>query len=58
MIGDLQDSGVPGETEFLGRGANYCRVCEGPFVKSLRVAVVGFAEEAIMDSLFLADITK
>jgi thioredoxin reductase (NADPH) len=49
---------VPGETEFLGRGVSYCRVCDGPFFKGLRVAVVGFAKEAIMDSLFLADIAK
>lgn len=50
--------GVPGETEFLGRGVSYCRVCDGPFFKGLRVAVVGFAEEAIKDAVFLADIAK
>jgi thioredoxin reductase (NADPH) len=50
--------GVPGETEFLGRGVSYCRVCDGPFFKGLRVAVVGFAEEAIKDAMFLADIAK
>ena len=49
---------VPGETKFLGRGVSYCRVCDGPFFKGLRVAVVGFAKEAIADSLFLADIAK
>jgi len=50
--------GVPGETEFLGRGVSYCRVCDGPFFKGLRIAVVGFAEEAIKDAMFLADIAK
>jgi len=49
---------VPGENEFLGRGVSYCRVCDGPFFKGLRVAVVGFAKEAMMDALFFADIAK
>jgi thioredoxin reductase (NADPH) len=50
--------GVPGETEFLGRGVSYCRICDGPFFKDLRVAVVGFSEEAVKDVMFLADIAK
>jgi len=25
---------VPGETEFLGRGVSYCRVCDGPSLKA------------------------
>ena len=50
--------GVAGENEFLGTGVSYCRVCDGPFFKGLRVAVVGFTKEAIEDSLFMADISK
>ncbi len=50
--------GVAGENEFLGRGISYCRNCDGPFFKGLRVAVVGFTKEAIEDSLFMADISK
>ena len=50
--------GVAGENEFLGRGVSYCRVCDGPFFKGLRVAVVGFTKEAIEDSLFMADMSK
>jgi len=50
--------GVAGENEFLGRGVSYCRLCDGPFFKGLRVAVVGFTKEAIEDSLSMADISK
>ena len=50
--------GVAGENEFLGTGVSYCRVCDGPFFKGLRVTVVGFTKEAIEDSLFMADISK
>ena len=50
--------GVAGENEFLGRGVSYCRVCDGPFFKGLRVAVVGFTKEAIEDSLSMADTSK
>lgn len=49
---------VSGEDEFIGRGVSYCQVCDAPFFKGLRVAVVGFTKEAISDSLVLADIAK
>lgn len=50
--------GVAGENQFLGRGISYCRNCDGPLFKGLRVAVVGFTKEAIEDSLFMAHISK
>ena len=49
---------VSGEEELIGRGVSYCQVCDAPFFKGLRVAVVGFTKEAILDSLALADIAK
>jgi thioredoxin reductase (NADPH) len=49
---------VPGETKFLGRGVSYCPLCDAPFFKGLRVAIVGNAEEAVTDALFLADLAK
>ncbi len=33
--------GVPGESEFLGRGVSYCATCDGPFYKDQEIAVVG-----------------
>jgi len=49
---------VPGETELIGRGVSYCRVCDAPFFRGLKVAVVGFTKGAITDALFLADLAK
>jgi thioredoxin reductase (NADPH) len=50
--------GVPGEAELVGRGVSYCRVCDGPFFKGLKVAVVGFAKDATTDSLLLSEIAR
>jgi thioredoxin reductase (NADPH) len=49
---------VPGEAEFLGRGVSYCVVCDGPFFKNARTAVIGNSQEAGTDALFLATIAK
>jgi thioredoxin reductase (NADPH) len=49
---------VSGENELIGRGVSYCQVCDAPFFKGLRVAVVGFTREAILDSMALAGIAK
>ena len=49
---------VLGETEFLGRGVSYCAVCDGPFFRNARTAVIGNSHEAATDALFLADIAK
>lgn len=45
--------GVPGETEFIGRGVSYCAVCDGAFFKDKNLVVVGGGDTAIEDSVFL-----
>ena len=45
--------GVPGETEFLGRGVSYCAVCDGAFFQDKKIAVIGGGDTAVEDSLFL-----
>jgi len=49
---------VPGETKLIGRGVSYCRVCDAPFFKGLKVSVVGFSEDAITDTLLLSEIAR
>ncbi|MEM0173047.1 MAG: thioredoxin-disulfide reductase [Sulfolobaceae archaeon] len=40
--------GVPGETEFAGRGVSYCSICDAPLFKGKRaVAVVGGGDSAL-----------
>ncbi len=47
---------VPGEEDFLGRGVSYCAVCDGPFFRRSKVAVVGNGNEAAIEALSLAEI--
>ncbi len=45
--------GVPGETEFLGRGVSYCAVCDGGFYKDKTIAVVGGGNSALEEANYL-----
>ncbi|MDR3284015.1 MAG: thioredoxin-disulfide reductase [Treponema sp.] len=50
--------GVPGETEFAGRGVSYCATCDGPFFRKKRVAVIGGGNSACDEALYLAALTE
>ncbi|MCK4744904.1 FAD-dependent oxidoreductase [Candidatus Parcubacteria bacterium] len=50
--------GIVGENEFVGKGVSYCFVCDGPFFKNKRVAVVGGANSAAMAADYLAKICR
>ncbi len=49
---------VRGEEEFLGRGVSYCAVCDGPFFRNAKVAVVGNSNETAIEALSLAEIAE
>ncbi len=49
---------VAGEQEFAGRGVSYCAVCDGPFFRRTKVAVIGNGNEAAIEALSLADIVE
>ncbi len=50
--------GVPGEEEFLGKGVNYCAVCDAPLYGDKIVAVVGGGNSGIDAALFLSKYAK
>jgi thioredoxin reductase (NADPH) len=50
---ERQKLGVPGETEFIGRGVSYCATCDGAFFRDKVVAVVGGGNAAVTEALEL-----
>ncbi len=50
--------GVPGETEFRGRGVSYCAVCDGAFFKRRKVVVVGGGNSASISALYLSNLAS
>lgn len=45
--------GVPGETEYAGKGTSYCAVCDGAFFKGETIAVVGGGDAAVEEAEYL-----
>ncbi|MBR6399675.1 MAG: FAD-dependent oxidoreductase [Firmicutes bacterium] len=49
-------AGFKGEEEFAGRGVSCCAVCDGAFFKGKSAAVIGGANTAVSEALYLSDI--
>lgn len=45
--------GIPGESEYAGKGVSYCAICDGAFFKGHTIAVVGGGDAAAEESDFL-----
>ena len=50
--------GVKKEEEFLGRGIHFCTTCDGAFYKNKTVAVIGGANTAVTNALYLSDLAS
>lgn len=47
-------AGIPGETEFTGKGVSYCATCDGAFFRNKTTAVVGGGDVAVEDAIYLS----
>ena len=50
--------GVPGESEFRGRGVSYCALCDGAFFKRRKVVVVGGGNSAAVSAIYLSNLAS
>ena len=50
--------GVPGESDYAGRGVSYCATCDGPFYIDKVVCVIGGSDSAAKEALFLSQNVK
>ena len=49
----LRSLGIPGETEFDGRGVSHCATCDGPLYMGQTVGVIGGGDSAADEALTL-----
>ncbi len=50
--------GIPGETEFLGRGVSTCGTCDGPFYRNQDIAIIGGGDTATKEAIYLSKIAR
>ena len=54
----LKRLGIPGETEFEGRGVSQCADCDGPMYQNETAVVVGGGDSALQEALVLVQYCK
>ncbi len=50
--------GIPGESDFWGRGVSNCAVCDGSLYRDKVVGVVGGGDAAVLEALYLASLAR
>lgn len=50
---DYNKLGIPGESEYYGRGVHYCATCDGAFYRDKLLVVVGGGNSAVQEAIFL-----
>lgn len=47
-------TGAKGEDEYVGRGVHYCATCDGAFYRGKNIIVVGGANSAVQEAIYLS----
>lgn len=50
--------GIPGEERLVGSGVSYCALCDANFFKDKDVAVIGGANSALEEAIYLSNICR
>ena len=56
--GVVSAKGVPGETEYLGRGVSYCATCDGFLYKGKKIAVICGSQRYEHEVAYLAELAE
>ena len=56
--GVVSAKGIPGETEFLGRGVSYCATCDGFLYKGKTIAVICASKRYEHEVQYLAELAE
>lgn len=54
----IQQTGFPGQKEYLGKGISYCATCDGNFYRNKPVAVIGHENRAAEEAIYLAGLVS
>lgn len=54
---DYKKLGIPGESEYYGRGVHYCATCDGAYYRDKKLVVVGGGNSAVQEAIFLTRFT-
>ncbi len=49
---------LPNEEKFIGKGISFCTSCDGAFFKGLDVAIVGGANTAVTNALYMSNLCR
>lgn len=49
---------IPGEKEYIGKGVSYCAVCDAPFFKDKKIAIIGGGNSGLETAIYMRKIAK
>ena len=57
-VGVMQEGGIDGEQQLVGKGVSYCATCDGMFYRGKKVAMISQIPEGEEEARFLAELCE